>query len=289
MSAAERTPAELAEFLRLQRESWTAAASGWDRGFDLFEAFVGPLSLELARRARVEAGDAVLDVGCGNGEPSLTLARIVGPTGRVLGVDLAESMVEHARRRASTAGVANATFAARNAEDLSGLGPFDAAVSRFAIMLVPNPVAAARSIRSVLRPGARFAACVWGEGHEVPFCGAVPLALERALGVEPAAPDAPGPVRLGKPGAIGDVLRGGGFADVEEHALRIEPRFASVEEGVRYFTDVSGGARRALDARGPEDRARFAEELGRVLAARRGADGSIEFPSTVRIACGTAR
>lgn len=284
----DRSPSELAEQLRLQRDAWTAAAPGWDRTFDTFEAFAGPLSLELARAARIADGDSVIDVGCGNGEPSLTVARIVGPSGRVVGVDLALPMVENARRRALGAGFANCTFHAGGAQDLAGLGPFDAAVSRFVLMLVPEPVAAARAIRSVLRPGARLAACVWGEGPEVPFCSVAPFALERALGVAPAAADAPGPLRLGKPGAFADVLRAGGFVDIEEHTRRVEPRFASVEDGVRFYTEGSGSVRRTLDAAGPEDRARFAEELARVLAAQRGADGSVVLTSTVRIAHGTA-
>ncbi len=286
--SAEHSSAELAEQLRLQREAWTAAAPGWDRTFDTFEAFAGPLSLELARTALIEDGDAVIDVGCGNGEPSLTVARIVGLSGRVVGVDLAEPMVENARRRALAAGFANCTFHARGAQDLAGLGPFDAAVSRFVLMLVPEPVAAARAIRSVLRPGARLAACVWGEGPEVPFCSVAPLALERSLGVAPAAADAPGPLRLGKSGALVDVLRAGGFVEVEERTRRLEPRFASVEEGVRFYVEGSGSVRRTLDAAGPAERARFADELARVLATHRGADGSIVLASTVRIVHGTA-
>lgn len=280
--------AESAEQLRLQRESWSAAAPGWDRWFEAFESFSRPLSLELARCAGVKPGDSVLDVGCGNGEPSLTVARIVGPTGHVLGIDLAEPMVEIARRRAAQAGLANAEFRALNAADLHGFRAFDAAVSRFVLMLAPEPIEAARAVCAVLRPGAHFAACVWGEGTEVPFCSVVPEVSQRVLGVAPPGPDAPGPVRLGRSGALSDVLRAGGFADVEEHALRVEPRFASAAEAARFYTEGSGGARRALEGREPAERARFVEALERALAAYALPDGSIAMPSTVRVASGRA-
>ncbi|MCY2961935.1 MAG: methyltransferase domain-containing protein [Planctomycetota bacterium] len=285
---AERDEVALADMLRLQRESWSSAAPGWDQWFASFEAFAGPLSLELARLSAIETGDSVLDVGCGNGEPSLTVARMVGVAGHVLGIDLAEPMVEFARQHAARAGVGQAEFLARDATDLSGLGPFDAAVSRFAIMLVPEPVAVARAVRSVLRPGARFAACVWGEGSEVPFCALAPSVVQRAFGLEPAAPDAPGPMRLGRPGALSEVLRAGGFSDVTEHAVRVEPRFASAAEGARFYTEGSGCARRALEGRTAQERERFVAEFERALAAHRTADGSIALPSTVRIARGTA-
>ncbi len=281
-----QTPAQLAEWLRLQREGWSAAAPDWDRWFDAVEDFAAPLTIELLTRARVEQGASVLDVGCGNGVPALGAARLVGAGGRVLGVDLAEPMVEHAQRRAESAGITNAEFAARSADDLSGLGPFDAAFSRFALMLVPDPIAAARSIRSVLRPGAHFAACVWGEGADAPFCTVAPAVLHASLGVEPAAPDAPGPVRLGRAGHLVEILRTAGFADVAEVERRVEPRFASVEEAARFYCEGSGNVRRTLESRDPEERARFALDLERALAAHRRADGAVVMPSTVRIAHG---
>lgn len=278
-----------AELLRLQRESWSAAAPGWDLWFDSFEVFAGPLSLELGRLAGVVTGSRALDVGCGNGEPSLTIARIVGPTGSVLGIDLAEPMVESARRRAARAGVQNVEFRAQDAGGLAGPREFDAAVSRFVIMLAPEPVAVARAVLSVLRPGARFAACVWGEAAEVPYCALAPTLLQRVLGVEPPGPDAPGPVRLGKQSALAGVLRAGGFADVEEHVRSVEPRFASPAEGARFYCEGSGSARRALEGRSHADRALFAAELERALSAHRLPDGSVALPSQVRIARGTAR
>lgn len=282
------TDARHADWLRAQRENWSTSASGWDRAFDSFETWVGPLGSELARLARVAPGSSVIDVGCGNGAPTLELARLVGERGRVLGVDLAEPMVEIARRHARERGVANASFVARDAQDLSGLGPFDAAVSRFCVMLVPDPVAAARAVRSVLAPGARFAACVWGPGADVPFCGMVPIALQRALAIEPPGPDAPGPVRLGAEGALAAVLREGGFRAVVESTARVEPRFASMDDAVRHYGDASGGVKRALDARGPDERARFTRELERALAPHRASDGSIALTSLVRVAVGVA-
>jgi len=277
-----------AESLRAQCDAWSAAAPGWDRYFHVFEAFAGPLGIELARLAHVDAGKRVLDVGCGNGEPSLAIARLVAQSGRVVGIDLAEPMVTIARRRATDARVRNVEFFARDASDLSGLGSFDAAVSRFAIMLTPEPAAVARAVHSVLRPGARFAACVWGEATEVPYCTIAPNVLQRVLHVDAPHPEAPGPVRLGKPGALEDVLRAGGFTDVVESVVRVEPSFASVDEGVRFYLEGSGAVRRALEGRTEAERALVLAELERALAKRREADGRVLLPSTVRIAHGTA-
>lgn len=277
-----------ADSLRAQCDAWSAAAPGWDRCFHLFEDFAAPIGLELAHLAHVSAGARVLDIGCGNGEPSLALARIVEKSGRVVGIDLAEPMVRIARRRAMEARLGNVEFFARDASDLSGLGSFDAAVSRFAIMLTPEPAAVARAVHSVLRPGARFAACVWGEATEAPFCTIAPKAMQHVLHVEAPHPDAPGAVRLGKPGALEDVLRAGGFTDVVETVMRVEPSFASVDEGVRFYLEGSGSVRRALEGRTDAERVLVLAELERTLAKRRDADGRVRLPSTVRIAHGTA-
>lgn len=277
------------EQLRAQREAWSAAAAGWDRAFDAFESFAGPLSRALAGEAGVVAGARVLDVGCGNGEPALTVARLVGPNGHVVGIDIAEPMLVNARRRAHAAGLAWTEFLARDSSDLAGLGAFDAAVSRFSIMLAPEPQAAAAAVRAALRPGARFAACVWGEEHDVPFCALIPRALQAALGVEPPAPDAPGPMRLGRQGRLAGVFAAGGFADVVESEHQVDARFATMADAVRYYLEGSGSVRRALDAHGEGGEARLTAELERALDDRRGTDGEIRMPSLVRIARGTAR
>lgn len=282
------SPPDPRDVLRAQCDAWSSAAPGWDRSFHLFEDFAGPIGLELARLANVSAGTRVLDVGCGNGEPTLALARLVEKLGRVVGIDLAEPMITIARRRAEEARVRNVEFQVRDASDLSGLGSFDAAVSRFAIMLTPDPVVAARAIHSVLGSGARFAACVWGEASEVPFCTIAPQVVQRVLHVEAPHPDAPGPVRLGKPGALENVLRAGGFTDVVESVVRVEPSFASVDEAVSFYLEGSGAVRRALEGRGDADRASVTAELERALVKRREADGRVRLPSTVRIAHGTA-
>jgi len=286
MSEAARPDVE--ELRRFQREAWSAAAPGWDRWFDTFESFAAPVSAELVRAVQVTPGQSVLDVGCGTGEPSLTVARVVGPSGRVLGVDLAAPMIERARRRALDAGLSQAEFRAGEAEDVRGDGPFDAAVSRFALMLVPDPVRTAAAVRAALRPGAPFAAAVWGEASEVPFCALVPAVAQKSFRIPPPPPDAPGPTRLGAPDALAAVLRAGGFTDVVETTMRIEARFTSVEDSMRFYADVSGYLRRLLDEHTPAARQEFEHDLVRELEKHRASDGSVRLPSAVRVARGTA-
>src|SRR5687768_9249315 len=88
-------------FKAAQRANWNALSGGWESWQDRFETAAAPVTEMLLGLGGVRPGQTVLDVGTGIGEPALTVARIVGPTGRVTGVDLAPEMIARARRRAA--------------------------------------------------------------------------------------------------------------------------------------------------------------------------------------------
>ena len=110
----------------------------------------------LVGAAGVQPGQRVLDVGCGTGYFAGLLARVVGPSGMVIGIDPAAPMIEHARRRR---GGPNCQFQVGSAERLdSPDGSFDVVVSSLAMHHIPADVraTAVREIYRVLRPGGRL-------------------------------------------------------------------------------------------------------------------------------------
>lgn len=104
--------------------------------------------------AGVSSGMRALDVGCGRGDVSFLVARLVGEQGRVLGVDRDSRALATARERASELGLSRVTFAE---SDLSALSPehgeFDCVVGRRVLMYQPDPVEAIRRLAGALRPG----------------------------------------------------------------------------------------------------------------------------------------
>ncbi|HSR56864.1 MAG TPA: class I SAM-dependent methyltransferase, partial [Candidatus Binataceae bacterium] len=92
---------------RAQRESWDAAAAGWEKWWSIFEKAAQCVSDRLVALAHVKPGDRVLDIATGTGEPAITAARTVGASGHVLGVDHSPGMVAAARRRAATLALNN--------------------------------------------------------------------------------------------------------------------------------------------------------------------------------------
>jgi SAM-dependent methyltransferase len=95
----------------------------------------------------------VLDVGCGAGDVSLLLARMVGPSGAVVGVDRSEEAIAMATARAQAMGLAHVRFSQGDIEDISLDQPVDAAVGRFVLMYSSEPSNALRRVAANVRPG----------------------------------------------------------------------------------------------------------------------------------------
>lgn len=160
---------------RLQRR---VQRYGWDRAVTAYaQHWHAPLAgvhAELLAMAGLRPGEAVLDVACGTGVVSAAAAQAVGPTGRVLGVDIADAMVDAAAQHAKALGLAQARFERMEAEQLAlpDDAGFDAALCALGLMYLPDPAAALRELRRVLRPGGRVVLAVWGERAH---CGWAPL------------------------------------------------------------------------------------------------------------------
>ena len=115
--------------------------------------FLGDLTEEVLRRAGVEPGMRVLDVGCGTGYVSFLAARLVGPTGAVLGVDRSAEAVEVAQGRARDAGLGNVSFVVQDLSEVTVAAPVDALVGRLVLMYLDDPGAALRRLLEGVRPG----------------------------------------------------------------------------------------------------------------------------------------
>jgi SAM-dependent methyltransferase len=108
--------------------------------------FLAPTTERLFREAGVGLGQRVLDVGSGMGDVAMIAARVVGPRGRVVGIDRHPGSVARATKRIAAAGFRNITFIEADANDLTIDGSFDAVVGRSILIHCPDPVATLRSV-----------------------------------------------------------------------------------------------------------------------------------------------
>jgi ACS family D-galactonate transporter-like MFS transporter len=138
-------------------------------------AQIEPILERLFREAGIGPGQRVLDLGSGVGDVSMLAARLVGPSGEVVGIERDASSIAVATRRVAEAGFRNVSFTQTDASQIASAKPFDAAVGRFILMFLPDPAAVLRSLAALVRPGGVLA---FQEPSWLPFLGlASPLPL----------------------------------------------------------------------------------------------------------------
>jgi len=116
-------------------------------------ALIAPITERLFREAGIGPGQRVLDLGSGLGDVSMLVARLVGPSGEVVGIERDASSIERAQARVAAAGFRNVSFTQTDVSQIVSDKPFDAAVGRFILMFLPDPVSVLRSVAGLVRPG----------------------------------------------------------------------------------------------------------------------------------------
>src|SRR5258708_2802712 len=114
---------------------------------------IAPYTERLFREAGIGAGQRVLDLGSGVGDVAMVAARLVGPSGEVVGIERDASSIARANARVAEAGLRNVTFIQTDVNQITSDKPFDAAVGRFILMFLPDPVSVLRSLTRLVRPG----------------------------------------------------------------------------------------------------------------------------------------
>jgi ubiquinone/menaquinone biosynthesis C-methylase UbiE len=140
--------------------TYNAAADFYDASPLSFWDYFGRRTIELAS---LPSGLRVLDVCCGAGASALPAAEAVGPTGSVIGVDLAKQLLESARRKAIQRHLGNIEFEVGDMLSMRfPAASFDAVVCVFGIFFVPDMARAVSEIWSRIRPGGKLAITTWG-------------------------------------------------------------------------------------------------------------------------------
>ncbi len=162
-------------------------------------------------------GDRILDIGCGLGDTTVRLARMVGPGGHAHGVDVAERMIETAIEEAGGACLDNVSFATCDVETTQFDQTFDYAFSRMGTMFFANPVAALRAVREALAPGGLLNMVVWRRKLDNECMHRAELVVAEYLD-EPEESDSPrcgpGPFSMANADTVTDVLRSAGYEGI---------------------------------------------------------------------------
>src|SRR5713101_7174204 len=242
---------------------WRESAAYWQKHIGTIRAMFSPVTQAFIDEASIIEGDAVLDIAAGSGEPSLTIAETVGPTGSVMCTDVVAEMVTAAQKEARRRGLTNVAFRLCAADSLPfENNSFDAVVCRLGIMFILDPLAALREMLRVTRREGAIALAVWGKSELNPFSYLITNVLAHHFGVAaPAEPNAPGAFRFAEPGSLARILTDAGAAKVSERVLKFHIAAPiSPKEFWEMRSETSGTLREKLESLSPQKAALVAQE-----------------------------
>ncbi len=200
--------------------AWRASAPFWDKHGPLLRTIFEPITEALVEEARIAAGQSVLDVAGGTGEPSLKIADLVGPLGRVVCTDAVAEMLAVAEREAARRQLSNMKFQQCVASPLSfETSCFDVVVSRLGVLFFPDVSASLREMLRVAKPGGRISFAVWSGADSNPFLRIIPEILSRYLEMPPVDLQTPGAFRFAERGKLAGLLKQAGAANIVERVF----------------------------------------------------------------------
>lgn len=237
------------------------------------EVFTAVTDLSL-RAAGPRSGEHVIDVGCGTGDTLLALAKAVGPSGAVLGVDLSAPMLGLAEDRCSAAGLDHVSFGLADAATYA-FAPHraDLVYSRFGVMFFDDPIAAFANIRSGMKRNGRLVfVCFRGLPESPWFHVPIEAARPHVPVQPPADPTAPGMFSFARADRLHGILAEAGFRDIALTATDAPMHGKDLAHSMAFLTQA-GPLPGLLEAASSEQRERATEAVRTALAARIGQDG----------------
>lgn len=261
---------------------WRESAHAWTKHRATLRTMLGPLTPPLIEDTRIEMGHSVLDVAGGTGEPALTIAETVGPSGSVTCTDAIAEMVAAAESEARTRGLTNVTFRQCTAESLPFAdNSFDRVVSRLGGMFFPDE--AFGEMLRVTKSGGRVGFVVWDKSELNPYSYVVTDVVAQYGEVTPVDPNAPGAFRFAEPGKLAALLTEAGAIDPHERIFKLA--IAAPISPVEFWdlrTGISDVLRAKLAKLSETDRLAIGEKV-KDAVREYFPNNEMKFPAQMRI------
>jgi SAM-dependent methyltransferase len=260
---------QIAEWNGALGQRWAAMRQEIDR-------VVTPFGAAALKAAAPQPGERVIDVGCGCGETSIEIARLVGPAGSVLGIDVSQPMLAVARSHGQSA---NLSFQEADASGSPLPAGVDLLFSRFGVMFFSEPSAAFSHLRKSLRAGGRCVFVCWRTPRDNAWAMTPLAAARQALDITPpqSDPNAPGPFAFADEERLRTILSAAGFGNIElqrfDAAIFLGPTPRSAAEGAVQLGPVA----RLLREAGAEHLPIVVDAIERTLAPLAAPNGQVSL------------
>jgi SAM-dependent methyltransferase len=230
-------------------DSWNGdEGNHWVRNADRHDAMLEPLSRLLFDRVDLRADENVLDIGCGCGSTTLHAARLVGPNGTALGLDISQPMVDIAIARATETDTSNARFDVADAQRTNmATSTFDATISRIGVMFFDDPIAAFANIARTTRPGGRLVMVTWRALEHQQWLMVPGVAIAEHVSLPEVSAGSAGPFALSDETRVREILGRAGHSEIDVTPVETSILVGgpgSVDDTVEFL--ATGGIGRAV-------------------------------------------
>ena len=210
---------------RVQRYGWDYSSPYYQKGW---KRQLQPAQQKLLREIDLQLGEKVLDISCGTGLVTFSMAKAVGEEGQITGIDLSEKMIDEARDLFQKREVSNVKFMHMDAEELDlSSAHFDVAVNSLGLMYYPNPAKAIREMFRVTETEGRAAALVWGRRSACGWAGIFPIIDARVK-----TDVCPLFFQLGTGDTLAQEFKQAGFKDIELKRFEVSLPYKTDEEAI---------------------------------------------------------
>jgi ubiquinone/menaquinone biosynthesis C-methylase UbiE len=232
----------------------------------------------LVELAGIQPGHHVLDIATGIGEPAVTAARKVGPTGFVVATDLSPQMLALGRERAAELGLSNIEFREMDADVLDfPESRFDAVLSRWALMFLVNLPETLVRIRQMLVPGGRLAAAVLGARENISVVLTIDL-IRGMLQTPPLPAGTPDPCRLADEKVTAQLFLQAGLTNVHTERLMIKFELPSAEAYAQWCAETQAPISALLASQPTEKQAEVMQAITQFTQQYAEAGGTVYMP-----------
>ncbi|MEM6621263.1 MAG: methyltransferase domain-containing protein [Pseudomonadota bacterium] len=268
------------------REDWIGRTGlEWSRHSEAMEGMLGPAGQAGLDALAPQAGENILDLGCGAGASTAALAAAVGSAGNVFGVDVSPDLILAARSRLSNLPQADLIEADATTHAFQPAG-YDAVFSRFGSMFFEDPAAAFANVRGALKAGARAVMVAWREPAQNQWA-TVPMSFVAEGLADPRSAPGPSPFSWADPDVFREQLTAGGFESVSAThydfmaAVSLGEDPDPVRRAIALMMRIGPLAARLRGA--PEEAKREAEAFLTARLARHVHQGVVRLPASAWI------
>jgi SAM-dependent methyltransferase len=260
-------------------DRWERAAPGWGKRAERVRDMGMAVSLWLIDHLDLQPGERLLELAAGPGDTGFLAAELIQPGGTLICSDATDAMLDVARDRAQRLGVDNVEFRRLELEwiDLD-TASVDAVLCRWGVMLVPDPEAALREIRRVVRPGGRVALAVWDAADANPWATIPGRALVELGHVDPPDPSAPGMFALAAPGRLQELLEAAGFTEVTVEPVTLDRSYERFDDYLEETLDLSLAFSEPWGDMDGDERGRVVARMTELVEPFRQAEGELVLP-----------